>query len=137
VPRSAERGDHALGDVAQIGGAFGHVAAHADEHLLEGGEGLEDRALARRAVGDALLDVVGQRGVDRHEGLGVEDVLRLSAGLLTAGRQIIRDRAERQRHPSELGVRLGGALLRARLGEGIRHPQDRADGHSASDANAL
>ncbi|GMA28104.1 hypothetical protein GCM10025874_13570 [Arenivirga flava] len=132
---AAQAGDDALRDVAEVGRALGHVAAHADEQIGERREGLVHGALARTAAVDATIRVIDERRVLGHERLGVEHVLGFSASLGAAFGQVGGDRGERLGDAGLLGGDIAVEAGLLRFGEGFGHTKNGADRDCTADAH--
>ena len=128
--------DDALRDVVEVGGALGHVPAHAGEQVAVRGERLVHGALGGLAGGEQLRDLVDQARVLGHHRLRLEHVLGRAAGLRPAVRELGRD--DRQRRPRALALALGIEVAGPidRLRQRIGHPHDRPDRDTLSDARA-
>ena len=93
----AQPRDDPLGDVVEIGRALAEVAAERGELVAERRERVEHRELARAALGQPGVDLVGEGRVLGHHRLRLEHLLSGPAGLQRRGP---RARARRwPRHP--------------------------------------
>lgn len=78
---AAQLGDDAGTHVTHVGGTLGHIAAEPLEHSGDLVAGLPDGPLRGLASGeDEALRGLGQRGIRRHLGGGLEDLLPLPRG---------------------------------------------------------
>ena len=134
---AAQLCDDTLSDVVEVGGALGHVAAECDQHLLELAERLLHCEFGVHTSTDARGNVVCKGRVLRHQGSGLQHILRLASHCLASRHEVARDLVQRIRRPLHLAF--GVALKRriGRWGEPVWHPQCLACSDSASYAYSV
>ena len=122
---AAQPGDHALGDVVEVGRALAEIPAERGQRVAERREGVV--APRTRAVLPAPMRAsisVSEARVLRHHRLRLENVLSGAAGLCPALLQLAGDRRDGLPHAGRLLVGAQGARRVARRRQRLGHPGD-------------
>ena len=125
--------DNTVGDIAEVTGTFGHVAAGHFENLRESGKRLENRTLSGRAAVDSIFDVGEKHLVIRHQCEVVENFLGQSPGTSTAVAEVLRGRLKGSVRTRKLGVGSDSAVRLGGFGKRVGHSSDITDDDAATD----
>lgn len=133
---AAKAGEHALGDVIEVGCTLSEVAPDGFERRAEARERVVHGPFGGRAVVDARVDLVLQRRVLGDHRLRFEHLLRRAAGRLTACGELLGDCGDGLAHPCALSIDALGAGGVLGSGQRLGHPHDDALGDPETDPDS-